>query len=51
MIRNSNSGDKGSIINLINTFLSVFFHKKDDYYHLLSTYRNSKQLLFTYFHP
>lgn len=43
--------DKGSIINLINTFLPVFFHKKDDYYHLLSRYGNSKQLFFTYLYP
>ena len=41
----------GSIINLINTFLPVFFHKKDDYYHLLSRYGNSKQLFFTYLYP
>ena len=35
----------------INTFLPVFFHKKDDYYHLLSRYGNSKQLFFTYLYP
>ena len=51
MIRNSNSGDKGSIIKLINTFLPVFFHKKDDYYHLLSTCGNLKQLFFACFLP
>lgn len=36
MIRNSNSGHKGNVINQKNTFIFILFRKKDYYYHLLA---------------
>lgn len=36
MIRNSNSGNKGNVINQKNTFIFILFRKKDDNYHLLA---------------
>ena len=37
MIRNSNSGHKGNVINQKNAFIFILFRKKDYYYHLLAT--------------